>query len=145
MNRKALSSITLSDGTILPSGMTLMISDDKAFDSETFSDPNKFDAERFLHLRQQSGEENRHQYVTTSSDHMGFGHGEHACPGRFFASLEIKIFLCVFLLNYDCRFKPGEKWGETCEFGTAMTVDPKTEIQIMARTPEIDLSAPLVE
>lgn len=31
------------------------------------------------------------------------GHGRHACPGRFFASVEIKIILIGLLQNYDIK------------------------------------------
>lgn len=31
------------------------------------------------------------------------GHGRHACPGRFFASAEIKIILIGLLQNYDIK------------------------------------------
>ncbi|EGP85637.1 unnamed protein product [Zymoseptoria tritici ST99CH_1E4] len=142
MKRKVKKSITLSDGTHLPAGITIMISDDKTHDGEIYSNPAEFDAERFLQLRQQPGEENRHQFVTTTAEHLSFGHGQHACPGRFFASNEIKIFLCVFLLSYDCQFVPGEKRKNALEFETSMMVDPTTEVQVRKRTPEIDLVSP---
>jgi len=32
---------------------------------------------------------------------LGFGFGRHACPGRFFAIHEIKIFVAHMLLHYD--------------------------------------------
>jgi cytochrome P450 len=35
---------------------------------------------------------------------LNFGHGNHACPGRFFASNEIKIVLIELLRNWDFRF-----------------------------------------
>jgi cytochrome P450 len=38
---------------------------------------------------------------------MGFGHGQHACPGRFFASNEIKVALCHILLKYDLDLLDG--------------------------------------
>ncbi|KAL6706273.1 hypothetical protein ACN47E_005563 [Coniothyrium glycines] len=42
--------------------------------------------------------------VTTGFHHLPFGHGRHACPGRFFVSHELKILFSFLLLNYD--FKP---------------------------------------
>ncbi|KAJ8123110.1 hypothetical protein ONZ43_g860 [Nemania bipapillata] len=32
---------------------------------------------------------------------LGFGFGLHACPGRFFALNELKIFIATMVLNYD--------------------------------------------
>ncbi len=43
--------------------------------------------------------------VTTGSDAGNFGHGPHACPGRFFAIYEIKALLIELLLQYDIRLK----------------------------------------
>jgi cytochrome P450 len=51
------------------------------------------------------GKENRHQFVTTSSDSLVFGHGNHACPGRFFASNEIKVVMIELLRSWDFRLK----------------------------------------
>lgn len=39
---------------------------------------------------------------------MTVGHGLHACPGRFFASNEIKLLLSHLILNYDIKLKDGE-------------------------------------
>lgn len=51
------------------------------------------------------GKENKHQFVTTSTESLNFGHGNHACPGRFFASNEIKVVLIEILRNWDFRLK----------------------------------------
>ena len=51
------------------------------------------------------GKENRHQFVTTSPDSLVFGHGNHACPGRFFASNEIKVVMIELLRSWEFRLK----------------------------------------
>lgn len=43
----------------------------------------------------------KHQSITTGSENLSFGHGQHACPGRFFASNEIKVLLVEMLKRYD--------------------------------------------
>lgn len=40
---------------------------------------------------------------STADDIISPGHGRHACPGRFFASAEIKIILIGLLQNYDIK------------------------------------------
>ncbi|KAL2064356.1 hypothetical protein VTL71DRAFT_4850 [Oculimacula yallundae] len=65
---------------------------------------SQFDGLRFYHARKIAGNENKHQFVTTSPDSLSFGHGNHACPGRFFASNEIKVVLIELLRNWDFRF-----------------------------------------
>lgn len=43
--------------------------------------------------------------ITTSPTHLPFGHGKHACPGRFFAMTEIKILIAYIILNYDVQIQ----------------------------------------
>ena len=99
MSRRAMESFTLSDGTRIPKGAYLQVPTFDMPDGDRWG-PNKhkFDGRRFLDLRNQPGQENRWQFVTTSAEHLGFGHGQHACPGRFFASNEIKIAIAHLLL-----------------------------------------------
>ena len=39
--------------------------------------------------------------VSTGPAFLTFGHGKHACPGRFFAVQEIKLLLATIVLNFD--------------------------------------------
>lgn len=48
-----------------------------------------------------SEQDNHHSWVTASPEYLSFGGGRNACPGRFFASSELKIMLGHILLNYD--------------------------------------------
>jgi cytochrome P450 len=32
-----------------------------------------------------------------------FGHGRHACPGRFFAATEMKLLVAYIMMNYDVK------------------------------------------
>ncbi|KAE8444351.1 hypothetical protein EG329_000661 [Mollisiaceae sp. DMI_Dod_QoI] len=41
--------------------------------------------------------------VTTSDTFLAFGHGKHACPGRFFAATEMKLLLAYIILNYEVK------------------------------------------
>ncbi|KAF8190946.1 hypothetical protein K438DRAFT_1591431, partial [Mycena galopus ATCC 62051] len=45
----------------------------------------------------------KHHMVTTSPNHVVYGHGRHACPGRFFATLQLKTALAHILINYDVK------------------------------------------
>lgn len=140
MNRMVKKDIILSDGTKLPAGARIMVSNDKTGDATIYPDPTRFDAARFQNLRQQPGEENRHQFVTTTATHMGFGHGQHACPGRFFASNEMKILLCFLLVNYDFRHIPDQARPSYLEFETSRSAKPTTAVQVRRRQAEIDLA-----
>ncbi|KAF4459245.1 cytochrome P450 [Fusarium albosuccineum] len=51
--------------------------------------------------------------VTSSDSHLAFGHGRHACPGRFFVAHELKLIMAAFLLNYDIKMidqRPKPQW-----------------------------------
>lgn len=41
--------------------------------------------------------------VTTSPENYGFGHGRHACPGRFFVAHVMKMIIAYLLFNYDMK------------------------------------------
>ena len=44
-------------------------------------------------------------FTTTSPQYLGFGHGRHACPGRFFASQELKLLIAYLLERYEVRLE----------------------------------------
>ncbi|KAK2763833.1 hypothetical protein FQN54_009451 [Arachnomyces sp. PD_36] len=104
-------------------------------DTDIFSNDAKYDAFRFVPERQESNEagttptsetqsnektlldthlENKkHAMVSTSEQHLAFGHGRHACPGRFFASNEIKLMISFILQNYEIeplKERPANIW-----------------------------------
>ncbi len=135
MNRYVEEEITLSDGTILPADSRIFVLG-KFMDPEVYPEPEKFDIGRFLKMRQQPGQEHNWQFVTTSPEHILFGHGQHACPGRFFASNEIKIALCHLLFKYDWRLIPGTGRPPQRGVGGAR---PKCKIQVRRRLEEINV------
>ncbi|KAL9122312.1 MAG: hypothetical protein Q9187_001140 [Circinaria calcarea] len=108
--RKVLSDITLSDGTYLPKGTSVELpSYPIQMDPSVIPDPEKFDGFRFYKKRQSSAEESHgNQFVTVSKESLNFGYGRHACPGRFFASMELKVILANILLRYDIALEDPE-------------------------------------
>lgn len=140
MNRYVEKSITLSDGIAIPKGARILVVGDLA-NPKLYPDPEKFDAARFAKKRLEPGQENSWQFVTTSASHLNFGHGEHACPGRFFASNEIKIILCHLLMKYDWRFVPGAPEPEPRIFESSRSTKADTQIQGRRRKAEIDIDA----
>ncbi|KAI1878121.1 hypothetical protein JX265_002489 [Neoarthrinium moseri] len=107
--------VTLSDGTHLPSGSMIESPYGSIVQDPTlYTNPQTFDAHRFLNLRNGTVPDpleykNREQYqfVTVTKDFMHFGYGRHACPGRFFAANEIKLILARILLDYDIKMPDG--------------------------------------
>lgn len=143
MRRVATQTVKLSDGTTIPKGGFVAFPTTTMQDEAVYPNSGEFDGHRFLRLREQPGSENKWQFVTTSPQHFVFGHGMHACPGRFFASNEIKIALVHLLMKYDWKFA-GSKQGVEGRPGPIVRVDvysPDPRIQLMykGRTPEIKL------
>ncbi|KAI2627006.1 putative cytochrome P450 [Hypomontagnella submonticulosa] len=105
--RKAMVPITLSNGFCIPAG-TIVQCNTNILDEAPpeWGDPHAFDGFRFYKLRSRSPEDvNRFQFASTTYDSMQFGFGRDACPGRFFASNQIKIILAYLLSHYDIRFE----------------------------------------
>ncbi|KAF4632466.1 hypothetical protein G7Y89_g5655 [Cudoniella acicularis] len=51
--------------------------------------------------------------VNTSSTFMAFSHGKHACPGRFFATQQLKLVLAYIAINYEIApipQRPANNW-----------------------------------
>jgi cytochrome P450 len=138
MHRITEKPVTLSDGTKLPKGAFTMVSIDKMDDASLFPEPRKFKPRRFLDMRQQPGQENRWQFVTTSPEHLSFGHGKHSCPGRFFAGNEIKVVLIHLLMKYDWRFT-SEGRKEDKFHGAEVDTDPDASAMIRTRRAEISV------
>lgn len=110
--RKILKPITLKDGTYLPAGSTVlsnthMVSNDPDINGK---DITEFDGLRYYKIwasnetcnAEQAGP---NQFVSTSLGSLMFGYGKHACPGRFFAGMEIKVILAKVLVNFDLRLE----------------------------------------
>lgn len=77
-------------------------------DESNVENAQEFDPFRSFRRRQDPDEAARHQFATTDDNHLHFGHGKFACPGRFFAANEIKIILATMLLRYDFKYPDGK-------------------------------------
>jgi len=105
MGRTAASDYVFSDGTLIPKGTALFVPMRAIHRDETiYPNPSAFEPFRFADLRE-DGETGKGQYgmVSTSVEWLPFGHGRHACPGRFFASNEIKAMFAHLVLEYDVK------------------------------------------
>ncbi|KAF9007206.1 cytochrome P450 [Cyathus striatus] len=91
----------LHDGTFLPQGTTVTFRTDSVhMDDAVYPDPDRFDAFRFFNMNLQG---KKNHITTPSRNFTTFGIGKLACPGRFVASLEIKLLVSYLLLNYDIK------------------------------------------
>ncbi|KAJ0305250.1 hypothetical protein COL516b_005482 [Colletotrichum fioriniae] len=140
MFRQATANVTLSDGTKIPKGHTVAVSTERMRDPAFYENPNEFDGYRFLRMRESGkpGQEAAAQLVTTSVNHLGFGHGEHGCPGRFFAASEAKIIIAHLLLKYDWKYDNSYKI-KLRKHGFAEEADPDLKVSCKRRQVEVPL------
>ncbi|SPJ88845.1 related to gibberellin cluster - GA14-synthase [Fusarium torulosum] len=138
MNRKVMQRITLSDGTVLQKGVRLMVAS-RFRDPETYPDPNTFVATRFLDPLNKGSPNSTKHYVTTSAEMFAFGHGKHACPGRFLASTELKVALCHMLLKYDWVLDNSDDMPMFFDNETAHMTNPGIKFMLRRRKEEINL------
>lgn len=121
--RKVHKPITLSNGQFIPAGVIIEIpAHSIVHDPERFDRPHEFDAFRHSRARNASsvatgpgGEKKApgaagaaaHQMVSTSLNNLPFGYGRQACPGRYFASNEIKMIVARAILDYEIQLVDG--------------------------------------
>ncbi|KAI0593871.1 cytochrome P450 [Biscogniauxia sp. FL1348] len=141
VRRSVTEDMRLSNGLLLKKGMRIHVDMHRMQDEKVYENPEEWDPKRFLAMRAQAGKEHMSQFVATSGDHFGFGHGEHACPGRFFASNELKVALCHLLLKYDWKLAPGTAVNPLIR-GFSMISCPTAKVLIRRReNVELDIDS----
>ncbi|KAJ7445860.1 cytochrome P450 [Mycena latifolia] len=126
-----------SDGTFIPYGSFLSVSGRPVqHDPANYDNPEVFDGFRFSRLREQGQEAGegifKNHMVSTAPEHLVFGHGKHACPGRFFAATELKTILAHVLLTYDVK-SDIEGVRPPSAFGGSKRANPAAKIWIRKR------------
>jgi len=110
LTRLVLRPFTFSNGVTIPAG-TLVATPSSAIhmDEEIYPKPEQFDGFRFSKSCEMDGgvTTTGRSAVSTSPDHLTFGFGRHACPGRFFAVNEIKVLVARILMTYDIKLEEG--------------------------------------
>ncbi|TKA63890.1 hypothetical protein B0A49_08407 [Cryomyces minteri] len=118
--------VALPDGTRLPLGARLGVAAGEIHRDPAFygATADEYDAFRFSRAREALAEQGESDgtarredraltMVTTSDTFLTFGHGRRACPGRFFASHEIKLLLAYVATHYDVQrlaARPANVW-----------------------------------
>ncbi|KAF5356457.1 hypothetical protein D9758_009516 [Tetrapyrgos nigripes] len=131
--RKAMKDFTFSDGTTVPAGNLVTTAAWSILrDEELYPNRNEFKPFRFSELREKEEESMKHQLVTVNSEWMVFGQGKHACPGRFFASTEIKAILAHVVLHYDVKL-PNDSKETPATFKKQIHTGPSLEATVLCR------------
>ncbi|PYI10664.1 ent-kaurene oxidase [Aspergillus sclerotiicarbonarius CBS 121057] len=139
--------MTLSDGTKLPKDTHIAMPTDAMLYDQAYlpggGDPNSFDPFRYARLRQKQENSHRYQLAMTDSTSLPFGHGKHACPGRFFASSEAKLLLCNLLLRYEIRLPDGQERPRNLLVAENLVPDPAARLLFRKRADGEQLSQDL--
>ena len=119
LSRVAVKDFTFSDGTTIPRGTLVSASIQNIHcDDEVYEDPLRFDGFRFSKMREGSEKTVGVGIVSSSPVHLPFGHGRHACPGRYFAACELKLMFAHIVMTYDVKLeiegvRPRDMWIRT--------------------------------
>ncbi|EUC36836.1 hypothetical protein COCCADRAFT_33839 [Bipolaris zeicola 26-R-13] len=130
MRRVTAQDVTLSDGTVIKKGEYTTVNAKNMANPQIWSEPDKYDMYRYYRMRQDPAVANKVHLVTTSPDHMGFGHGDQACPGRFFVAHE-----CDWELASDANPELIPAFGENISF------DPANKVRFRRCREEVDLES----
>ncbi|KAK7440643.1 hypothetical protein VKT23_016992 [Stygiomarasmius scandens] len=122
MPRLAMVDFTFADGTRVSAGKFLATAATVIHEDESvYAQPRTFDGLRFYNMRSskeniidESSDDWMFRLTGTSESYLSFGGGRHICPGRFFASMEMKCILAHLVLHYDVRMpngvRPPDEW-----------------------------------
>ncbi|KAF4595698.1 Ent-kaurene oxidase [Ophiocordyceps camponoti-floridani] len=87
---------------VLPPGIHLTVNLEGAHHDESlYRNALAYNPLRYARLRR------RWQWSVPATDMSPFGHGRHACPGRFFVAHELKLITAYLLRNYVFRLGGG--------------------------------------
>ncbi|PYH88578.1 cytochrome P450 [Aspergillus ellipticus CBS 707.79] len=111
IRRKALTDYTFTSGSpIVRAGSVLCVSSyDLTRNSNIYPDPNHFDGMRFINGRCRDASS---RFADVSENHLIWGYGSLACPGRNHASFILKMVVVHLVINYTMRLAdPGaSRW-----------------------------------
>ncbi|KHO01442.1 cytochrome P450 monooxygenase [Metarhizium album ARSEF 1941] len=139
MHRAALEDMQLPNGMHIHKGDRVFVDTSRMRDPSIYESPNTYDLYRFHRMRSRPDQAQKAPLVVTSPEHLAFGHGAQACPGRFFAALVGKVVLSHLLLKYDWRLAPDSD-TTSLAIGLTKRINPKLKLLYRRRKEEFELS-----
>ncbi|KIK97710.1 hypothetical protein PAXRUDRAFT_198861 [Paxillus rubicundulus Ve08.2h10] len=130
----AMKEFTFSDGTVLPKGTIVTIASQAIhLDDGIYENAETFDPLRFANMPEEDGEGVKHSFVSTHPEYLSFGHGRHACPGRFFAANELQSMLAHVVLSYDVKLEDNATPPRSLHIGNAIAAHPTAKVMFRKR------------
>ncbi|KAH8892368.1 putative cytochrome P450, partial [Thozetella sp. PMI_491] len=143
VRRKVLEPFTFQDGThILPGDVVCVPMQAMMLDEEVYPDSAAFDPLRFVtpvddHDNYEISAENMPSTVRNTSRFTDsdfayplWGLGKHSCPGRYYASMILKIFVAHIITHYEIKL-PEQHASRTFHFRSAII--PKASSSLLFR------------
>lgn len=87
-----------------------------------------FNGKRFAEVTQRSGVGSMSQI---GDEFLAFGHGRHACPGRYMATAVVKLMLVHFVRQYD--FEPLDERPPVNSLGNFLAPSFKLKIKVRSK------------
>ncbi|KAN0100066.1 Cytochrome P450 [Tylopilus felleus] len=134
LTRKTTKDFTFSDGTFIPKGTRInagLIG--LHYDEALYDNPEVFNPFRFADIGKPDGEGGKYQFVATSPEYLPFGHGRHACPGRFFAAAELKTMLAHVVTTYDVKLEEHTTRPQSTRIGSSIGANPTAKVMFRKR------------
>ncbi|ROW08458.1 hypothetical protein VMCG_03186 [Cytospora schulzeri] len=141
MRRKAQTVVKFRDGTrILKGDMACASSQSIMRSNENYEEASNFSAWRFI---EDCGHEasprfrNTTRFTGTELTYPLWGLGKHACPGRFYASAVLKLFIVHVLREYDIKL-PSSPVPRTHHFASFIIPDKSSILYLRKRQEGLD-------
>ncbi|KAL8836815.1 MAG: hypothetical protein Q9170_002776 [Blastenia crenularia] len=116
--RKAIAPFEFVDGLQVPVGDWVCLPQQAMMrDARFYPQPELFNPARFLHPLSRGSSDTkttRPRFTDVSSRWPVWGLGTAACPGRFYASLTLKLILIHVLKYYECELLDGQAPRSRC-------------------------------
>ncbi|KNG90080.1 cytochrome P450 [Aspergillus nomiae NRRL 13137] len=96
--------VVLPDGQKVPTGTWLcVLSGNIQRDDDFYDDAQTYKPFRFVPKLAGAGSGKAPVLPLTNEKYLTFGHGRHACPGRWFSFQVMKIVIAYIIVNYDIQ------------------------------------------
>ncbi|EJD49256.1 cytochrome P450 [Auricularia subglabra TFB-10046 SS5] len=143
MDRKAMRDFTFSDGSVIKKGQVVTAAArDIHHDPAVYSNPERFDGFRFYSRDSSDVADfgggdgdpaSATRMTSTSVNFLAFGSGRHACPGRFWAAIEMKAMMAYMVIHYDMRMAQDGVVPEETWIASALLPDRKARMLFRRR------------
>lgn len=134
-----------SEGWTAPFGAFVSVDQHNRHHDETiYPNPDVYDAFRFSRPREKyeaehSDSKDSEEYLkmrslsmtTTGENFVSFGHGRHACPGRFLVQHELKMMLAYLTMNYEIPYLAARPPNQL--LGTSIIPPSKATLKVRRR------------